>query len=54
MGMGLIALNLSLLDEAIIIFKKNLQYAWDSKSTEAELMIYDYLGQCFYNQGNIK
>jgi hypothetical protein len=35
MGMGLVAMNISLFDEAIIIFKKNLQYAWDSKTSEA-------------------
>jgi len=54
MGMGLIAMNIGLYEEAIVILKKNLQYAWDGKSSEAELMIYDYLGQCYYNQGYVK
>lgn len=33
MGMGLIALNIGSYDDAILIFKKNLQYAWEAKST---------------------
>lgn len=54
MGMGLVAMNIGMYDEAVTIFKKNLQYAWESKSMEAQLMIYDYIGQCLYSQGNMK
>jgi tetratricopeptide (TPR) repeat protein len=54
MGMGLVAMSIRLFDEAIVIFKKNLQYAWSSKNHEAELLIYDYLGECYYSQGNMK
>lgn len=54
MGMGIITMNMGLYEQAISIFKKNLQYAWDGKNNEAELMIYDYLGQCYYNQGKMK
>lgn len=54
MGLGLVAMNISMYHEAVIILKKNLQYAWDSKNNEAELMIYDFLGNCYYNQGKMK
>lgn len=54
MGLGLVAMNIELYDEAIIIFKKNLQYGWESKNIEAELMVYDFLGLCYYHQGKMK
>lgn len=32
MGLGLVVMNLELYDEAVVILKKNLQYAWESKN----------------------
>lgn len=32
MGLGKVALEINLIEQAIILFKKNLQYAWDSKN----------------------
>ena len=41
-------------DFAIKLYKKSLQYAWFSEDTIRELEIYDYIGMCFYYQGEMK
>lgn len=51
MAMGGICIELKLFSEAIQIFKKALQYSWRVKNPELELLIYDRLGNAYYNEG---
>ena len=53
-GMAKIAVDLKLTKEAIIIFKKALQFAWRNNSQDYELVIYDYLGKVFNSVGVAK
>ncbi|EAR82364.1 hypothetical protein TTHERM_01179950 (macronuclear) [Tetrahymena thermophila SB210] len=47
------ARQINFYQEAIIILKKALQYAWYSKENDIELEIYDEFGRNYYFQGNI-
>ena len=50
--MGQVTLEAHLYAEAVVIFKKALQYAWKTKNHELELRIYDYMGYSYYYDGN--
>jgi hypothetical protein len=52
--LGLIAMEIKFYSEAVVIFKKALQYAWKTRSLESELLVYDYLGSAYYYQGKLK
>lgn len=52
--MALVACEVKFYKEAIVIFKKSLQYAWKVKDVETELLIYDYIGTALYYQGEVK
>lgn len=41
-------------NKAVTFFKKGLQYAWKIKDHEAELKLYDLIGQCLYYEGYAK
>lgn len=38
-------------EKAMIFFKKALQYAWKIREQEAELKLYDYIGECLNFEG---
>ena len=38
-------------DEALILFKKCLQYSWKIRNDNIELKIYENIGKSFYYQG---
>lgn len=48
MQLGIIAIEIKSYAQAILLLKKALQYAWDNKNQEAELFIYDYMGNAYY------
>ena len=50
--MGKISTELLDYEKSIRFYKKALQYAWKTKDVDAELRMYDWLGQAFCNQGH--
>ena len=52
--MGSICIELKLFPEAIKVYKKALQYAWRVKNPQLELLLYDRLGNAYYNEGNLQ
>jgi hypothetical protein len=52
--LGVIAVEMRAYPEAMVLFKKGLQYAWKMRDQEAELLLYDHMGNTSYYEGNLR